>query len=159
MLHPLTELAEYAAIGIAIALVYESERNAQLESISRLTQLYDLEKVFNSTLELDRLLPIITQKLREILNVQAVNLWLVDGDAMLLINRNGTDESTEVGMRITAGQGIAFDVSEKGEPVVSAECEGGKLSHQQHAGRSCRLARKAGGGGRGHQQARRHGTR
>src|SRR5688572_1219901 len=37
-LHPLTELAEYAAIGIALALVYESERNAQLESISRLTQ-------------------------------------------------------------------------------------------------------------------------
>lgn len=119
-LHPLTELAEYAAIGIALALVYESERNAQLESISRLTQLYDLEKVFNSTLELDMLLPIITQKFREILNVQAVNLWLVDGDAMLLISRNGIDETVEVGARLLAGQSIANDVSDKGEALIVA---------------------------------------
>lgn len=120
MLHPLTELSEYAAIGIALAMVYENERNAQLESISRLTQLYDLEKVFNATLELDLLLPIITQKFREILNVQAVNLWLVDGDAMLLISRNGTDETVEVGARINQGGGIAFEVSEKAEAVVIA---------------------------------------
>ena len=59
-----------------------------MASISRLTQLYDVEKVFNSTLEMDELNPIITGKVREILEAQAVNLWLVkDEHELLLMNR------------------------------------------------------------------------
>ena len=71
---------------------YEGERNSHLESISRLTQLYDVEKVFNSTLEMDELNPIITAKVRELLEAQAVNLWLVkDDQELLLMDRSGED--------------------------------------------------------------------
>ena len=63
----LAEFVDYAAPAFSSATQYEAERNSHLESISRLTQLYDVEKVFNSTLEMDELNPIITAKVREIL--------------------------------------------------------------------------------------------
>ena len=53
----LVELVDYAAPAFSSATHYETERNSHLESISRLTQLYDVEKVFNSTLEMDELNP------------------------------------------------------------------------------------------------------
>ena len=74
------EIAECGAISIASALSYENERNSSLCSISRLAQLYDIEKVLNSVLEMDELLPIVAAKIAEILNVQAVNVWMVDGN-------------------------------------------------------------------------------
>ena len=88
----LVELVDYAAPAFSSATHYETERNSHLESISRLTQLYDVEKVFNSTLEMDELNPIITAKVREILEAQAVNLWLVkDEQELLLMDRAGED--------------------------------------------------------------------
>src|SRR5205807_2194952 len=65
--------AEVAAAAIATAGAYEEERHGTMTSITRLTQLYDLEKVFSSTLEMDELLPLIGTKLSEILECEAVN--------------------------------------------------------------------------------------
>ena len=69
------ELIDIAARGVHSAQAYERERNSQLASISRITQFYDLEKTFNSTIELARfeqLLPVIASKFREILEKQAM---------------------------------------------------------------------------------------
>ncbi len=87
----LDALAQLSATGLATAVTYESERNSNLNSITRLTQLYDIEKVFNSTLQISALMPIITNKIRELLPVQAVNLWMVDGEDLVLIARDGED--------------------------------------------------------------------
>ena len=46
-------MADISASALASGLQYEEERHGALTSITRLTQLYDLEKVFGSTLELD----------------------------------------------------------------------------------------------------------
>src|SRR5207249_3609003 len=88
---------EVAAIALAAAQEYETERSGQFESLNRMTQLYDLERSFNSTLHMEQLLPIITMKIREDLDVQAVNLWMLEEDALVLMSRNGEDPTTEVG--------------------------------------------------------------
>src|SRR5208283_3763990 len=64
----LDEIAQFAAPALAAALSYESERNTSLHSISRVDQMYDLEKVFNSTLEMNELLPTIAKKFQEVMN-------------------------------------------------------------------------------------------
>ena len=115
-LSPVEDVAEVSAIAFATALSYESERNTQLQSITRVTQLYDLERVFNSTLEMDALLPIITSKIREILPVEAVNLWMVDGDDLILSSSDGSDSTVEVDARYS--EGIANAVCESGEAVL-----------------------------------------
>ena len=117
-LAPVMEVAEFAAIALATALGYESERNSNLQSISRLAQLYDLEKVFNSTLEMETLLTLVPQKFREILNVQAVNLWLVQDDSLMLMGQAGSDPSVAVGTSQQPGEGMAADLAEAGEPVL-----------------------------------------
>jgi len=112
------EVAEYAALGLATGIAYENERNTQLESITRIAQMYDLEKVFNGTLEMDQLLPVVCSKFQEVMNVQAVNLWLVSGEGLLLINRAGVDPTIEVGTTVKTGEGIAAAVSDSGESVL-----------------------------------------
>jgi RND family efflux transporter MFP subunit len=131
----LVELVEHAAPAFSNAIQYEAERNSQLGSISRLTQLYDVERVFNSTLEMDELNPIITAKVRELLEAQAVNLWLVkDERELLLIDQAGEDATREVGASEKTGEGYVADVSDSGEPLVIADAGDPRLQ-RRNAGR------------------------
>ena len=103
------------------ALRYETERNDSLASVSRLTQLYDLEKSFSSTLEMDELLPIISDKFREVMECSAINLWLLRGDESLeLMHQSGFDPTTPAGSIQRPGEGIPGDVSDNGEAVLIA---------------------------------------
>lgn len=115
---PLVELARLAALGLSAGLVYESERNTSLESITRLTALYDLERSFNSTLEMDNLLPLITSKYQDLLKVQGVNLWLVEGQGVRLMSCAGLDPTVELGSAQAVGQGLAGALADVGEPVI-----------------------------------------
>jgi RND family efflux transporter MFP subunit len=118
-LHSLQPLADIAASALANAVTYEEERNNALSSITRITQLYDLEKVFSSTLELDQLLPIIGSKFREVLECQAVNIWMLQGDESLeLMHQAGLDPTVREGGAQKAGDGIAGDVSDSGEALL-----------------------------------------
>jgi RND family efflux transporter MFP subunit len=118
-LSSLQPIADIAASALANAVIYEQERNSALSSITRITQLYDLEKVFSSTLELDQLLPIIGSKFREVLECQAVNIWLLQGDESLeLMHKAGLDPTVLEGDTQKAGEGIAGDVSDTGEALL-----------------------------------------
>jgi len=118
LLEMLSEIPELATQAIATALSYESERNTSLQSISRVTQMYDLEKVFNSTLEMDELLGTIAKKFQEVMNVQGVNLWMVSNDALELVRCEGHDPTVQLGMVQGLGEGIAGDMSDSGEAVL-----------------------------------------
>jgi RND family efflux transporter MFP subunit len=126
-LRRLDGIAELAASAIAAALSYESERNTSLQSISRVAQMYDLEKVFNSNLELDSLLDAIAAKFHEVLNVQAVNVWMVDGDGVKLVRRAGDDPTAELESFQSPGEGIPGDISDNGEPVLISDREDPRL--------------------------------
>src|ERR1700690_2734473 len=118
MLEAVQEVAELASPALAAARSYESERNASLQSISRVTQMYDLEKVFNSTLEMDELLGIIAKKFQEVMGVQAVNLWMVNNDALELMRSEGFDPTVTIGQVQRPGEGVAGDISDNGEAVL-----------------------------------------
>ncbi len=118
VLDSLAPLAYCAAIGIATAIDYEAERNASLQSITRLTQLYDIEKVFNATLDMQSLWPLICSKVQELTDATGVNLWMVDKDDLLLVEQAGGDPTREIGAREGEGGGIAGDVSQNAEPIL-----------------------------------------
>src|SRR5579863_7074629 len=127
LLEAVQEIAALAAPAIAVALNYENERNSTLQSISRVTQMYDLEKVFNSTLEMDELLNTIAKKFQDVIGAQAVNLWMVSGDTLELISCEGFDPTVRVGLTQNPGEGIAGDVSDNGEPVLIDDPEDERL--------------------------------
>ena len=124
---PVLEVSELLALAMASAILYQTERNQQLESITRVTQMYDLEKVFNSTLEIDALVPIICSKFQEILDVEAVNLWLVEDESLLLMGQAGRDPRFQSGATQKAGEGIAWGVSESGEALCIDDSEDKRL--------------------------------
>jgi RND family efflux transporter MFP subunit len=118
-LRSLNPVTEVAGAALATAQTYENERHDALTSISRLTQLYDLEKVFASTLEMDELLPIIGSKFREVMECEGVNLWLLRPDETLeVMHQAGFDPTTQSGSRQKPGEGVAGDVSDNGEAVL-----------------------------------------
>ncbi len=122
------EIAPAAATALGAALTYERQRNESLESVSRLAQLYDVEKVFHSTLELDELMPIVTAKIRDLLDVQAVNLWTVQEDgSLLLVNRSGLDNTAAMGTAQKSGEGIAAEVADSASPLLIASPEDERL--------------------------------
>jgi RND family efflux transporter MFP subunit len=127
-LSALQPLADVAAPALISAVQYEEERHSSLSSITRLTQLYDLEKVFGSTLELDQLLPLISSKFREVLECQAVNVWLLERDESLhLMHQSGIDPTVQEGNVQRPGDGIAGDVSDNGEPVLIESADDERL--------------------------------
>jgi len=123
--------AEVAAAAIAAAEAYEEERNGTMTSITRLTQLYDLEKVFSSTLEMDELLPLIGAKFSEILECEAVNIWLLLADESVeLMHQAGEDATTFKGQKLKANEGIAGAISDNGEPVCIADAGDARLTER-----------------------------
>jgi len=124
-LQPVTEVAAQA---LHAARQYEIERHNSLTSISRISQFYDIEKVFSSTLEMDQLLPIIGSKICETLECQAVNVWMVQGDgSLLLMQQSGFDPTTRLGISQNTGEGIAADVSDTGEAVLVTDAADERL--------------------------------
>jgi RND family efflux transporter MFP subunit len=113
----LATLTDLSALALATGLAYENERNSNLDSITRLTQLYDVEKVFNSTLQMSALMPIICNKVRELLNTQAVNLYMVGEEDLVLMARDGEDPTLELE---AAPGAIIKQVGDTGEAVVIA---------------------------------------
>lgn len=134
LLDSFTAFAECAALGIATALMYEAERNASLHSVTRLTQLYDIEKVFNGTLEMQSLWPIICSKVQELTDATGVNLWMVDKDDLLLVQQAGFDSTYEVGTRESGDASIVGQVAKEGEPILLSDNDSRLTERSRRAG-------------------------
>ena len=112
------EITEIAAIAMATAVSEEMDHNASLETVTRLTMLYDMEKVFHSTIQMDDLVPLIAGKTRDLLNVQAVNLWLVQGEELLLMYTAGSDPTVAMGVSLKEGEGAPGMAVDGGDVFV-----------------------------------------
>ena len=81
-LERLAEVVVLAAPAILSAEEFERQRQDLLDSVHRMTQLYDLEKSLNATLELEAVTAMVPAKTAAMLECQAMHLWLFDGDEL-----------------------------------------------------------------------------
>ncbi len=133
---PLTEttllslegLAELAVSALGSAEQYEEQRQNLLDSIHRLTQLYDLEKSLNETLDFEPLLELIPVKVAAMLPCQAIHLWMFDGGRLRLVSAWGEDATAEVGSTEAAGEGYVGDMAEEGTPWLINDPEDPRLA-------------------------------
>ena len=107
-----------AAPAILAAESAEAQRHELLDSVHRMSQLYDLEKSLNSTLELDQVIEQIPAKAIAMLPCQAIHLWLYDGGALRLMSGCGLDSTVEIGTTQSPGEGYVADMAEAGEPLL-----------------------------------------
>lgn len=117
------EAARMTGRALDTLRVSEADRQSQFETVERLTALYDISRIFNSTLELEDLSPIITGKIRDLLGAGACNLWLVSGDgsAIEFAHQDGEDPTTDENGTYALGDGFLGMVARDGQPRLAAD--------------------------------------
>lgn len=117
-LEALKPFAQLASVALITAEDEQQQKHDLLDSIHRLTQLYDLEKSLNATLEFDALIELIPVKVALMIPCQAVHLWMFDGDDLRLMSRHGSDPTIEAGAVAKPGENYVGDMAEEGEPLL-----------------------------------------
>jgi len=129
----LAPIALLAGPAILAAEDFGQQRQDLLDSVHRMSQLYDLEKSLNATLELDEVTALAPEKTVAMLDCQAVHLWLFDGDVLKLQASSGIDATVEPGVTQAAGEGYVADMAEEGEPLLIADAEDERLARRNAA--------------------------
>jgi RND family efflux transporter MFP subunit len=135
-LQSLDGVAELAVSALGAAQQYEEQRQNLLDSIHRLTQLYDLEKSLNETLDFEPLLELIPVKVAAMLPCQAIHLWMFDDGRLRMVSTWGEDATAAVGATEDAGEGYVGDMAEDGVPLLISDPEDARLAarNQRAAG-------------------------
>lgn len=121
--HFLEEASRLAGQALTNLEAIEGERQAQLSTVERLTALYDLGRTFTSTLELGQLLPIVAEKIRDILGAGACNLWLADPDSeeLYMARQAGNDPTVEEDARVSLTEGLLGEIAQQANPKLIEE--------------------------------------
>ena len=99
----------------------QEQLRAASEKIANLSALVEISKIINSTLDLDTLLTMIMEIIKQVLNAESGSLLLIDerGDELLFrvaLGEKGNELKDKV--RLKMGQGIAGWVAAHGEPAL-----------------------------------------
>ena len=77
---------------------------------------------------MDELQALIGSKLREVMECQAINIWLMMPDeSVQLTHQAGFDPTVQVESSLSAGEGLAGAVSDNGEPILLDNTEDERL--------------------------------
>lgn len=123
----LAQVAQLAGPAILASEEFERRRQDLLDSVHRMSQLYDLEKSLNATLEIDEVTALAPEKTVAMLGCQAVHLWLFEGGVLRLMSSSGIDFTVETGMMQVLGEGYVADMAEEGEPLLIADADDERL--------------------------------
>ncbi|MEN8145816.1 MAG: GAF domain-containing protein [Gemmatimonadota bacterium] len=88
---------------------------------SHLQLLHEASLDFNSTLDLDELLPRVFDRVIEALDAEAGSIWLRHGDTLVCEIARGPVSDRVQGMELPWGAGIVGDVGRRGEPELVAD--------------------------------------
>ena len=127
-LEAIAPIIQLAAPAILASEGIEAQRQDLLDSVHRMSQLYDLEKSLNATLEMDAVTALVPVKAAAILPCQAIHLWMFDGEVLRLISTHGEDSTVETGMTQAPGEGYVADAAEEGEALLIADADDERLT-------------------------------
>jgi RND family efflux transporter MFP subunit len=135
--HFVEEASRLAGQALTNLEAIEEERRSHLATLERLTGLYDIGRTFTSTLEISELLPVVAEKIRDILGAGACNVWLPapDDETLYLAERAGEDPTAEGGARVSATEGLLGEVAQQANPkLVEEPAEDPGLEDRRAAG-------------------------
>ena len=127
-LQAIAQIVQLGSTAILAAESSEAQRQDLLDSVHRMSQLYDLEKSLNATLELEAVTALIPVKAAAMLPCQAIHLWMFDGDILRLVSTHGDDSTVETGMTQVPGEGYVADMAEEGEALLISDAKDGRLT-------------------------------
>ncbi|MCZ6669942.1 MAG: GAF domain-containing protein [Acidobacteria bacterium] len=115
----LTAIGTLASAAASSIGRFQSRREKQLGVINRLTQLYDVSKVFHSTLEQETLLPAIAARIRLIFEVDVCRIWLPAEDGQSVLCRFPPE--VEETFPSESGEGLPWNCVRRRETIWVAD--------------------------------------
>ncbi len=98
----------------------QEQLRAANHKITNLSALVEISKIINSTLDLDALLTMIMEIIKQVLNAESGSLLLIDesgGELLFRIALGPSEKELKEKARLKLGQGIAGWVAAHGEPL------------------------------------------
>ena len=125
------EALELIAAAVRRWAASEDQTHHQLNAITRLTLLYDISQIFHSTLEMNELLPVITEKIRDIQEAETCTIWVKDesgekfqcshsagGYSEFFQNFTARLDEDPAGEAIKSGEGILLEDASQEERLL-----------------------------------------
>jgi len=120
----LTSIANQAAVALENARLYQQTDARLHQRIVELTALNEISRTVSSILDLDQLLQMTLQLIKEISQVEAGSLILVDEATEELVFKvvlQAKEAHRLVGLRLSPGTGVVGHCIEHNEPIVVAD--------------------------------------
>jgi two-component system NtrC family sensor kinase len=116
----LQALAEYAAIAIENARVYQATDQALAQRVNELTYLYDIARTVTSTLDEQKVFNLVAARISDMFQVEAGSLLLLDKETQELefVTTWLGDREPPRGLRLKLGQGIAGEAALTRQPIM-----------------------------------------
>jgi RND family efflux transporter MFP subunit len=126
----LEESARLAAAAIVARRAQEVMGSGMLRAVTRLTQLYDISRSFNSTIEFFELGPIICNRTTSVMDVESCSLWLVNGTEMFCYSVAGRYKGEMVGCLETDAGTIVGEMLRDNAPLIVNDPDDPRLAQR-----------------------------
>ncbi len=129
----LSALADYAAIALENARVFQATDRALASGNEELRTLIQITRTITSTLDLNKVINMTIIQVHDSWQIEASSLWLLDeNDQTLRVQANvGTPADTLGNFRIPLGQGFVGQVAQTGEWIFTNNVEEHPLHFRQ----------------------------
>ena len=117
----LTEIGSLLGTSLATLRSQEGRGLGQLEALTRLTHLYDIGRTFNATLEIEDLLPLVANRIANVLQAEQCNVYLVEEDGSLTCAAAWGPAAAALTEVLGKGEGIAGQAAVLGREVVAED--------------------------------------
>ncbi len=117
----LSFLADYAAIALENARVFQAADQALAARLEELNTLILITQTITASLDLDEVIHLTIQQVHDSWNIEASSLWLLDEETQMLrvLTNVGTAVEKLEKLELRMGQGIVGKVAKNGKPIYT----------------------------------------
>ncbi len=117
----LSFLADYAAIALENARVFQAADQALATRLEELNTLIHITQTITSSLDLDEVIHLTIQQVHDSWKIEASSLWLLDEETQMLhvLTNVGTAVEELEKLELNLDQGIVGEVVQSGKPIYT----------------------------------------
>lgn len=129
----LSFLADYAAIALENARVFQAADQALAARLEELNTLIEITRTITSSLDLDEVVRLTIKQVHDSWNIEASSLWLLDETRQTLkvLANVGTPADALLQLEVPLGEGIVGHVAETGKWIYTNDAATHPLHYHQ----------------------------
>ena len=129
----LSFLADYAAIALENARVFQAADQALARKLDELRTLIEITRTITSTLDLDEVLHLAIKQIHQSWDVEVASLWWLDSarQSLSVLANIGTDTNILAKMEVPLGEGFVGTVAQTGKSIYTNDVPNHPLHYRR----------------------------